>query len=73
MISYTCFFLSHQAFLAAISLIDKPSTFLLAFNDPRWQEAMCAEITTLEAIDIWTLKHILRGKRAVTFQMGTQN
>ena len=45
----------HRHFCNSISSIVEPTTYAEAIKDPKWREAMVAEIATLEANQTWSL------------------
>ncbi|OMO49485.1 Reverse transcriptase, RNA-dependent DNA polymerase [Corchorus capsularis] len=64
-ISYSKFFNTHVAFLAAISSIDEPKSFSQAVKHVHWRDAMEKEISALEANHTWTLTSLPPVKRAI--------
>lgn len=56
---------SHKAFLAAITQHNEPRFFAQAAQDPKWVEAMKAEVKALEENGTWTLQELPKGKRAI--------
>ncbi|XP_019253799.1 PREDICTED: uncharacterized protein LOC109232482 [Nicotiana attenuata] len=52
-ISYDGVSPKYQCYLAAFSSIVEPTTFEKAVKDPRWVDAMQAEITALESNHTW--------------------
>lgn len=59
------FQIQHKAFLSAITSNSEPKFFREAMHDNNWEEAMKKEIQALEKNGTWTLKEILKGKRAI--------
>ncbi|GJZ91070.1 putative RNA-directed DNA polymerase [Tanacetum coccineum] len=64
-VSYEKFFLSHKAFLAAITSGNEPKNFNQAFEDKIWKEAMKKEVRALEENDTWTLVDLPNRKHVV--------
>lgn len=64
-IDYTHLFSNNQAFLAASSTEVEPFTYTQAIKDPRWVEAMKAEITALEDNHTWSMVPLPKGKRSI--------
>lgn len=59
------FFVGHRNFLVAISTGVEPRSFKEAMQDPGWREEMHKEIKALEENDIWSMKTLPRGKKAL--------
>ncbi|GKV27163.1 hypothetical protein SLEP1_g36366 [Rubroshorea leprosula] len=64
-IAYDKFSLTHRSFLAAISTKDEPKSFFEAIQDPKWRQAMKAEIDALEKNNTWTLETLPPDKRPI--------
>lgn len=64
-LSYNCLSPSHRAFTTSISLEPEPKSFLQAMKEPKWRDAMRAEIDALEANHTWTLTDLPPGKKAI--------
>lgn len=64
-VSYNNFTNSHKTFLAAITQNNESKHFAQAIQDPRWVEAMKAEVKALEENGTWTLQDLPMGKRAI--------
>ncbi|KAM0021620.1 putative RNA-directed DNA polymerase [Helianthus debilis subsp. tardiflorus] len=64
-VSYDNFSNSHKAFLSAITSNNEPKFFGQAIRDPKWIDAMKAEIQALEQNQTWTLEDLPDGKRAI--------
>ena len=56
--SYSKLFPTHRHFCNSISFVVEPTTYAQAIQDPKWREAMAAEIATLEANNTWLLRHM---------------
>ena len=64
-LSYDCLSSPHRAFTSSISLQIEPKSFLQAFRDKNWRDAMRAEIDALENNQTWTLTSLPPGKKSV--------
>ncbi|KAK3042006.1 hypothetical protein RJ639_001708 [Escallonia herrerae] len=64
-ISYSKFFRTHIAFLAAISSVDEPKYFSQAVKHAHWRDAMAKEISALEDNNTWTFVPLPSGKCAI--------
>ena len=64
-LSYDCLSSPHRAFTSSISLQTEPQSFLQAFRDKNWRDAMRAEIDALENNQTWTLTSLPPGKKSV--------
>ncbi|XP_055800446.1 uncharacterized protein LOC129869896 [Solanum dulcamara] len=56
---------SYQCYIAATSTVTEPSTYAEAIKNPRWIEAMQAEIQTLESNHTWEVTPLPAGKQAI--------
>ncbi|KAL0401325.1 UNVERIFIED_CONTAM: Retrovirus-related Pol polyprotein from transposon RE1 [Sesamum latifolium] len=57
--------LSHTDFLAALSTIQEPSTYLQAKGCKEWEDAMCQEIEALEKNETWEVVPLPKGKKSI--------
>jgi hypothetical protein len=64
-LSYACLSNHHCAFTTAISLAQEPKSFLQAMQDPKWRDAMRAEVDALESTQTWTLTPLPLGKKSI--------
>lgn len=64
-VSYSHLSPSLQAFSYSISQVKEPSSYHEAVGDPRWQSAMDAEITSLEANKTWEIVSLTPGKSVI--------
>lgn len=62
---YEHFSPSHQAFLAAISTNDEPTSYSQTTKHAAWRDAMAQELAALEANKTWTLEPLPEGKKLV--------
>lgn len=53
---------SYQAFITATSTLKEPVSYTEACKDPRWIEAMQAEIEVLQNNNTWVLTDLSKGK-----------
>jgi len=56
---------SYQCYIAATSSIYEPTTYSEAITDPRWIEAMQAEIQALESNKTWEITDLPPGKKPI--------
>ena len=56
---------SYANYCSLITNILEPKSYFEAVKNPKWQEAMDAEIATLESNNTWTLTHLPLYKKAV--------
>lgn len=56
---------SYQAFLSSFGVEVEPATFEEACKDPRWVEAMQAEISALETHQTWTVVPLPSHKKVI--------
>ncbi|OIT35615.1 hypothetical protein A4A49_61937, partial [Nicotiana attenuata] len=61
-VSYNQLSSDYRAFLAAYLAIAEPRTFKEASADPKWFEAMQAEISALQDNNTWSLVDLPQGK-----------
>ncbi|CAL9004948.1 unnamed protein product, partial [Prunus brigantina] len=64
-VSYDHLSSSHRCFITNLSAHSEPKSFAQADLDPKWKEAMHAELTALEQNKTWTLWPLPQGKRAI--------
>ena len=64
-LSYQFLSPSYKHFYCSISSIVKPSYYYQAVSDPKWQEAMVAEIAALKANNTWTLTPLPVNKKPI--------
>ncbi|CAL9018843.1 unnamed protein product, partial [Prunus brigantina] len=64
-ISYNHLSSSHRCFLSRLSTSVEPTTFAQADADPKWKEAMQAELLALEHNHTWTMTPLPSGKHAI--------
>ncbi|CAM8889614.1 unnamed protein product [Rhodiola kirilowii] len=58
----------YQCFLAQVTALKEPTTYLQASKDPQWQEAMSLEIDALEKNKTWILTDLPQGKTVVDYK-----
>lgn len=51
--------------MLAVTIGYEPTHFSEAIRDPRWQEAIKAEIEALECSGTWTIEDLPLGKKAI--------
>ncbi|KAL0406179.1 UNVERIFIED_CONTAM: Retrovirus-related Pol polyprotein from transposon RE2 [Sesamum latifolium] len=56
---------TYLLFVASLSILQEPRTYLEAIEHVEWQEAMKAEIDTLERNSTWILTPLPKGKRPI--------
>ncbi|XP_073119656.1 uncharacterized protein [Henckelia pumila] len=64
-LSYTKCSPEYQSFLASISAVSEPKSFKDAASDPKWREAMDAEIAALEANKTWVIVPLPPRKKSI--------
>ena len=61
-LSYTKLSSSHKSFALALTIAKEPETYAQALNDPKWLDAMKAEIDALQANCTWVICKLPPGK-----------
>ena len=56
---------SYAHFCSLITTIPKPKSYNKAVKDPKWQNAMAAEIAVLESNQTWTVTTLPHHKKAI--------
>ncbi|RVW34103.1 Retrovirus-related Pol polyprotein from transposon RE1 [Vitis vinifera] len=64
-ISYAQLSPKYQNFVCVITTLVEPTTYKQAILDPKWQEAMAAELHSLEQNHTWTLTPLLSGHHPI--------
>ena len=64
-LSYQSLSSSYNTFCCSISSIVEPTHYYQESTDPKWQEAMAAEIAALEANNTWTLTTLPANKKPI--------
>ena len=64
-LSYQHLSSSYKSLYCNISSLVEPTYYYQAASDPKWQEAMTAEIVSLEANQTWTLTPLPAGKKPI--------
>ncbi|KAL0461106.1 UNVERIFIED_CONTAM: Retrovirus-related Pol polyprotein from transposon RE1 [Sesamum latifolium] len=59
---------SHYAFVAAISILQEPKSYLEASTSPEWKSAMKAELCALETDNTWEITHLPPNKTNIGCQ-----
>ena len=61
-LSYAKLSSSHKSFALALSIAKEPESYAQALNDPKWLDAMKAEINALQANHAWVMCKLPPGK-----------
>ncbi|OIT40289.1 hypothetical protein A4A49_58195, partial [Nicotiana attenuata] len=64
-VAYNGLSAQYQSFVSKFSLETEPQSYAEATKDPRWIDAMKAEIQTLEDNKTWKVVPLPHGKRAI--------
>ena len=64
-VSYHHLSLSYKSLYCSISSLVEPTYYYQVASDPKWQEAMAAEIASLEANNTWTLTPLSASKKHI--------
>lgn len=62
--------ISRKAFSIALTIHKEPESYAQAFLDPRWQDAMQAEIEALQANNTWVMTSLPHGKAPICCKWG---
>ena len=60
---------SYAHFCYLIIVVSEPKSYQEAVQDPKWQDAMAAEITALESNQTWSLTPLPSHKRAIGWKL----
>jgi len=58
----------HRQFFAAITKIVKPRFLYEAVKDPKWEEAMAAEIEALKVNKTWSIINLPAGRKPINYK-----
>ena len=72
-LSYSYLSPNHKHFCNSISSILEPTSYAQAVKDPKWRNAMVAEVVALEANNTWSFTSLLTHKKAYSLQVGLEN
>ncbi|XP_055822124.1 uncharacterized protein LOC129890635 [Solanum dulcamara] len=72
-VTYSYLSPSYQCYIVAISTVTEPSTYAEAIKDPRWIEAMQAEIQALESNHTWEVTPLPAVQHLYIHQMDVFN
>lgn len=64
---------AHQAFIASISAVTKPSSYFQAMKDPRWITAMQEQIKALEDNKTWEIVFLPPNKKPMVICGSTKS
>lgn len=72
-LSYSYLSPNHKHFCNSISSILEPTSYAQAVKDPKWRNAMAAEVVALEANNSWSFTSLLTHKKTYSLQVGLEN
>ena len=67
-VSYNNFSSSYCPYITSLNAHYEPKSYSQAIKDPRWCEAIAADIAVLEKNSTWTLEFLLEGKKPIGFK-----